>query len=221
MERTETIFESLELGTLMALSGGFMDAYSYAGRGHVFANAQTGNLLLFGVNLSEGNFAVALCYFWPVLAFAGGIALADYFRRRHRDDCRLHWMQVSILLEAVILFAAGFLPQRFNLPANCMVSFACGVQVESFRRINGHGIATTMCIGNLRAATEYFCDYICEKNPPALRRAALFAGVIVVFVVGAVFGNFAVKAFAERAIWCSSLLLLVGFGLMFFEDAAE
>lgn len=221
MERTGTIFESLELGVIMALSGGFMDAYSYVGRGHVFANAQTGNLLLFGVDLSEGNFTAALRYFWPVLAFAGGIALADFFRRRHRDDRRLHWMQTSVLLEAAILFAAGFLPQRFNLPANCMVSFACGVQVESFRRINGHGIATTMCIGNLRTATEYFCDYIGEKNPAALRRAALFAGVIVVFVVGAVFGNFAVKAFAERAVWCSSLLLLVGFGLMFFENATE
>lgn len=37
-------------------TGGMMDAYSYIMRGHVFANAQTGNMLLFGVNLSEGNF---------------------------------------------------------------------------------------------------------------------------------------------------------------------
>ena len=47
--------ESIELGILLAISGGMMDAYSYIMRGEVFANAQTGNMLLFGVYISEGN----------------------------------------------------------------------------------------------------------------------------------------------------------------------
>ena len=54
------ISESIGLGTILALSGGFMDAYSYIERGKVFANAQTGNMLLFGVNLSEGNYQTML-----------------------------------------------------------------------------------------------------------------------------------------------------------------
>ena len=32
--------ESIELGIVLAVSGGFMDAYSYIMRDHVFANAQ-------------------------------------------------------------------------------------------------------------------------------------------------------------------------------------
>ena len=43
--------ESIELAVLLALAGGLMDCYSYLVRDHVFANAQTGNMLLFGVNL--------------------------------------------------------------------------------------------------------------------------------------------------------------------------
>ena len=43
--------ESFELGCVLAVSGGFMDAYSYICRDKVFANAQTGNILLFGINL--------------------------------------------------------------------------------------------------------------------------------------------------------------------------
>ena len=39
--------ETIELGIFLALAGGFMDAYSYICRGGVFANAQTGNILLF------------------------------------------------------------------------------------------------------------------------------------------------------------------------------
>ena len=56
MIKAKQISESIELGALLAISGGMMDAYSYIERGEVFANAQTGNMLLFGVNLSVGNF---------------------------------------------------------------------------------------------------------------------------------------------------------------------
>ena len=62
MNKKVQISESIELGILLALSGGFMDAYSYIGRGEVFANAQTGNMLLLGVHLSEGNIPAAIRY---------------------------------------------------------------------------------------------------------------------------------------------------------------
>lgn len=52
MKQEKQMSDSIRLGILLALSGGFMDAYSYLCRNHVFANAQTGNILLFGVNLS-------------------------------------------------------------------------------------------------------------------------------------------------------------------------
>ena len=78
MKHSMQISESIGLGTILALSGGFMDAYSYIERGKVFANAQTGNMLLFGVNLSEGNYQTMLNYLFPVLAFALGIALAEH-----------------------------------------------------------------------------------------------------------------------------------------------
>lgn len=41
MKHSMQISESIGLGTILALSGGFMDAYSYIERGKVFANAQT------------------------------------------------------------------------------------------------------------------------------------------------------------------------------------
>ena len=84
MKHSMQISESIGLGTILALSGGFMDAYSYIERGKVFANAQTGNMLLFGVNLSEGNYQTMLNYLFPVLAFALGIALADTVRKKNR-----------------------------------------------------------------------------------------------------------------------------------------
>lgn len=61
--------ETMKLGIVITLAGGFMDAYSYICRGKVFANAQTGNLLLLGINLFERKWGLALSYCVPVVAF--------------------------------------------------------------------------------------------------------------------------------------------------------
>ena len=71
------ISESRRLAILLAVSGGFMDAYTYTFRGEVFANAQTGNIILLAINLSEGNFEKMLQYLFPVIAFAFGIIIAE------------------------------------------------------------------------------------------------------------------------------------------------
>ncbi len=111
MKHSLQMSETLRLGIILALSGGFMDAYSYLERGNVFANAQTGNLLLFGVNLAEGNYFAMLSYLLPVLAFTLGILLADTVRCL---NIRLHWRQLSVLLEAVILICVAFFPHSLN-----------------------------------------------------------------------------------------------------------
>lgn len=49
MKQTKQMSESIRLGMLLAVSEEFMDAYSYLAQDHVFASAQTGNILLFGV----------------------------------------------------------------------------------------------------------------------------------------------------------------------------
>ena len=49
------ISESLALGIFLTLAGGFQDAYSYNVRDHVFANAQTGNIVLLGQNLADSG----------------------------------------------------------------------------------------------------------------------------------------------------------------------
>lgn len=45
--------EALPTGIFLTLSGGFQDAYTYFCRGKVFANAQTGNIIMMGHNLAS------------------------------------------------------------------------------------------------------------------------------------------------------------------------
>lgn len=219
MKQTKQMSESMRLGMLLAMSGGFMDAYSYIQRDQVFANAQTGNMLLFGVNLSEGDVNTALRYLFPVLAFAAGIALAELIHVRTSE--LLHWRQSAVLIEAVILILVAFIPLSMNLPANALTSFACGIQVESFRKIRGNGAATTMCIGNLRSGTQNLCSYIFKREHEYLKNAMLYYGIIVSFVLGAVMGNFAIDFLHTKAILCCSALLLAVFVMMFVDYERE
>ena len=60
--------EAVSTGIFLTLSGGFQDAYTYYTRGKVFANAQTGNIILLGHNAMNGDFTDAFRYLVPVLA---------------------------------------------------------------------------------------------------------------------------------------------------------
>lgn len=211
LTQKKDVSDSLSLAIILTLSGGFMDTYSYMCRGEVFANAQTGNLLLFGVNLSTGNFLHAMQYLFPVLSFALGIVTAEIVRHKYGQQTNIHWRQITLIIEALILFFVAFLSKDLNLLANSLTSFACGAQVQSFRTVNGSGVATTMCIGNLRCATQALCDYSTSKDRSALKNSFLYFGIITVFLIGAIIGNFFVNLWDEKAILVSSLLLLFGF----------
>ena len=83
---------------------------------------------------------------------------------------RLHWRQLVVLGEVLLLFAVGFLPQSQNLLANAIVSFSCAMQVQAFRKVNGYAFASTMCIGDLRSGVEAFCIWRKSHEPHAKDR---------------------------------------------------
>ena len=136
MKRSKQMSESIELGILLALSGGLMDAYSYIYRDHVFANAQTGNILLFGIQLAEKNWTAALHYLFPISAFVVGIALADIVRMK-TDEKNFHWRQICVLIEAFVLICVAFFPQSMNTVANSLISFRVESRWKVFVKFTG------------------------------------------------------------------------------------
>ena len=119
-----------------------------------------------------------------------------------------------MMLEMAVLFLVCWLPQDLNSPANVLTSFVCGLQVESFRSVHGNAMATTMCIGNLRSGTYYLGQYFRNRNAAWIRKAALYYGMILFFVLGAVAESFLIRLFAEKAILLSVSLLMTAFLLM-------
>ena len=171
--------DTFRAAVFVTLSGGFQDAYTYISRGQVFANAQTGNIVLLSAALLRGDWAVCLKYL-----------TSDFVLRARDNGGRIHpyplpqfpaaaLAAAALLQEIVFLCAVGFLPHTLDPLANALVSFVCAMQVHTFHKIHGHVYASTMCIGNLRCAAEALGEYLRGHNRASLDAAKTYFGVIL------------------------------------------
>ena len=199
--------ETLPPALLLAVVGGFLDTYTYFTRGGVFANAQTGNLVLLGISAARGELYRAGQYLIPVLAFALGVVATEGLRaRRGAGD----WQRTVLLLEAAILAVVGLLPPAFpDFVVNVTVSFLCSMQVNSFRLLEGMPYATTMCTGNLRSCAYHLGQRLFAGERAGTGRAARYLWVMLAFCAGAALGVPATLWARGRAVWLCVLPLLL------------
>ena len=201
--------DTLILGALLSLSGGFQDAYTYVLRGNVFANAQTGNVVLMSQHLMTGEFRTALHYLLPIIAFAFGILAAEQIAHEFKKLDIIYWRHIILIIELVVLTVVAFLPEALNTPANVLVSFSCAMQVQAFREVKGHSYASTMCIGNLRSGTESFSKYLRTRDMTQIVDSLYYFGIILIFAIGAGLGGIISEIIGFKSILISSLILLI------------
>ena len=186
MSKKRHIAENFKVGALLSLVGGYLDTYTYICRDGVFANAQTGNIVLMGLRLTDGEFMRAVHYLIPILSFVVGVIVAEMIKSKFNDDPKVHWHQMTLIVEMAILLIVCFIPTSRNDLANVLVSLTCAMQVEGFRRLNGNAYATTMCTGNLRSGSESLFNYIKTKDISQRQKAIEYYSIILIFIIGAV-----------------------------------
>ena len=98
--------EAFITALFLSVSGGLQDVYTYLYRGKVFANAQTGNIVLMAVKLFAGEWGEALHYLMPLCAFALGIFVAEFIRLKLKRMQGLHWRQLVVLFEICLLYTS-------------------------------------------------------------------------------------------------------------------
>lgn len=198
--------ERLPVGLGLALAGGFLDTYTYFTRGGVFANAQTGNMVLLSIAAARGELARAGQYLIPILAFTLGVLATEGLRARRPGGA---WRRTVLLIEAAILGLVGLLPEQVpNLMVNTTISFLCSMQVNSFRRLEGMPYATTMCTGNLRSFSGQLWLRLFAGDREAGEKALRYLLVMLIFCLGAALGVPLTALFGGRSVWLCSLLLL-------------
>lgn len=201
MNTSRHVAENFKVGALLSFVGGYLDTYTYICRDGVFANAQTGNIVLMGLRLTDGEFREAVHYLIPILSFVIGVIAVELIKWRFNDDPKVHWHQLTLLVEMAILAAVGFIPNCRNDLANILVSLTCAMQVEGFRRLNGNAYATTMCTGNLRSGSESLFNFFKSKDSTELRKALSYFCIIGIFIIGAGFGAVITRVIGLKAVF--------------------
>ncbi|MEA4862982.1 MAG: YoaK family protein [Victivallaceae bacterium] len=210
---TGTDAERLTAACILSIAGGFLDIYTYLYRGGVFANAVTGNMVLFGFHLANLEWAMSARYLLAIMFYAAGVFTAEFVRRRAQGSRLVSWHQHIILLEILCLTAVVFIPYgKPDLAVNAMISFVCALQVQTFRRVHGLPFASTMCTGNLRSGTEALFHNLFARDRGELRKAMHYYLVIGCFVTGAVGGAVLLRNFGRFAF----LLAPAGLCAVFF-----
>ena len=208
------VYERFEIIALLCIAGGFMDAYTYLVRDKVFANAQTGNIILLVFGLCEGRFFDALKYLVPIALFAAGVIVSEFIISRERKNgAKLANYVALLVIEAVVLAGAAFIPvnEEWNLFANALVSFVASVQYAAFRKIENIPAATSFCTGNLRTIGQFLCAAVLTRKSQDVVKLLRYVLVVVAFPVGAGLGAVLTLRLANYAAWvcCAGLAVML------------
>jgi uncharacterized membrane protein YoaK (UPF0700 family) len=213
--------ESLPTGVLLAGVGGFLDAYTFVGRGGVFANAQTGNIVLLGVAAGERHWLTALLHVPPILAFMLGIAVAETLARPAARRMVRRPARFVLGAEIVVLIVVGALPRQVpNEVVTAAIAFTSALQISTFRSLQGVDYSTTLTTSNLRTLVTKAYRWRADHDVTAGRQAAGISAVIAGFGVGAGVGALCTHFWGPRAVWVAAAMLVVALAAIVIETAA-
>jgi uncharacterized membrane protein YoaK (UPF0700 family) len=187
---------------LLTAAAGSMDVASYLGLGHVFTAMMTGNTVLLGMALGQGQLLAALRSVLALLGFAAGVALAATLVLRDRPGEWSSAVTRALSLEGVLLVGfsltwhlAGSTPDDpavYGLIA--VAGLAMGLQSGAVHRLRVPGVMTTYITGTLTSLLSDLTGRLrrIEGSAPGAspqeRRVGLLAAVFLMYALGALAG---------------------------------
>ena len=173
--------------SLITVVGGALDAWVYLAHGHVFANAQTGNIVLMTVSLIHADFQQAANHLASLLAFIGGMFIslqAGSLLKRLKLNSR----DIRLGVECALLTALGLTADGLSdqVVITC-VGFIAGVQITSLSHIGAWSFNTGMTTGNLRSAVSAVSKAL-SGTDEEWAHALVMAALCIAFGAGALAG---------------------------------
>lgn len=199
------------LAILLSCAGGYLDAFTWVGQGGVFANAQTGNVVLLGIAAATGQWSEAVRHLMPIVAFIFGV-FAAFWVRSLASARGEPWINlVSLLLEFTVLIIVAFLPTGFpSMPIVLAISFVASVQSSIFTKLDRWSYNSVIATGNLRRATESLFNGLSRRRDTSdLEQSKKFGAVSLTFLAGAGLGAVATNLFGNAATAGAAILLIL------------
>ena len=223
-ENSDQISPFRSLATLVAIecaftvTGGFLDAYAFIAHDHVFANAQTGNVVYFAVYATEGNWTEAVRHVPPILAFICGVTAAKLLgSRSHKRTYRatLQCQCIELVVLSLLALFVSRLPNAIVVP---VISFVAALQITSFDALGPWSFNSAMTTGNLKSAVVGSFLWLRGYEPDKNRGKAIVSWVACLsFLFGALFGGFYTRRHASHALVPCIVLVFLGFVLTWYK----
>ncbi|MGJ4943856.1 YoaK family protein [Bradyrhizobium sp. HKCCYLS1011] len=178
VERSDAAPEqSLVVASLLSLSGGFLDAFTWLALGGVFASSQTGNVVFLGIYAVSGQWQQAARHVLPILAFVAGAAVA----------VRIRAPPLCLAGEAICLAVVMLLLHRVPEPVAIIgLSFAGALQSASFRQVERRKYLSVTMTGNMLSAVEQF---VATSDRDAVHGGKVMLTLCMMFLLGAAAGG--------------------------------
>lgn len=188
-KRYKTISESTAFMLALTLLSGYLNAYTYATRGGIFANMHTGNMSKLGVSLATGDVAGSWPFLAPILAAILGVLFCELVRHRFDRVLFGSWQKNMLAFEILIVAGAAFIASGWHdVLIACVFSFITEAQLAVFGKWEGKGHSTTICTGNIRNLGQYLYPAITVHDRESLRTAVLYGVMVFSFAAGAMLG---------------------------------
>ena len=211
--------ESSRVFSLLMLAGGVLGAFTYMARGNVFCNAQTGNILLLGLALGDGEWGRAAYLLIPITAYGLGAAVSEFLPVPVKKAGKLRWDTLLIGFELLVTVLLGFVPEEAPYQiSQVAVNIICSMQYNTFRQAEGIPMATTFCTNHLRQAGVWLVKGLRKKDRTYLKRFLQHGRMIVLFVAGAAAGAVLCRYVWGKAVWGASVVYLIVFLDLLYAD---
>lgn len=210
--------DTMIIGVCLSLVGGFLDAYSYLLKGKVFANAQTGNLVLLFISAAHWELHKSLKYILPIATFAFGIFISEFLK--HKQYLKNYKRMSAVLFfEAAVIAAIGLTGTYFQHDViNSVISFIAALQVANFDTVDGNPIATTMITGNLKSSMVNLAKYRTLKDRQYLYSFFKYFCIIASFGAGVAAGFLTIKCCADKSILLCEGCIIIAFTMLQREE---
>lgn len=200
---------------LLIVVAGCFGAYTYILRGHVFCNAQTGNVALMGMAIGAGEWGRALYYLIPISAYLAGAFVSELLPNPVKRRLPIRWDTLLIAIEMLAVIALGLIPESAPVQiSQVSINFIASMQYNTFRQAEGVPMATTVATNHIRQIGVALAKEITHRHSgdkSHRQRLLRHLEMLLFFFIGAIVCTVMCNIFAGKAIWVT----LIPFGVIF------
>ncbi|WP_052434330.1 YoaK family protein [Streptacidiphilus melanogenes] len=209
--------DNLPVGALLASVGGFLDAFTLV-LYQVFANLQSGNVVLFWLQVSSWHWRAAALRLVPIAAFVLGVLVVDLLGTPRLMRVVRRPLRLVVTAEIVLLAAMAALPDDTPVGVTTItVAFVAALQFSTFTTLHDAPYATVMTSGNLRQWIVATRRWLVDRDATARQRSQQYGIIVGSFTLGAMVGVICTRWLGRPAIAVAAGLLVVVLALLIRE----